>query len=110
MTTATDMPPEHRRQAVQERRRYIIGFGMALLLSLPGFLLLAFPVLPRNAALWATGIAALLQMVVHFRYFLHIRFRGQTREDLHLVLFTVLILLLMVGGSIFVLFDLGDRM
>jgi cytochrome o ubiquinol oxidase subunit IV len=53
---------------------------------------------------------AILQVIVHFRFFLHLSFRGQQKEDLQLVLFTGFILFLMIGGTIWVLGDLYTRM
>jgi cytochrome o ubiquinol oxidase operon protein cyoD len=47
---------------------------------------------------------------VHLRYFLHLSFKCQQREDLQLVLFTGLILFLMIGGSVWILGDLYNRM
>jgi cytochrome o ubiquinol oxidase operon protein cyoD len=52
---------------------------------------------------------AVAQIVVHFRYFLHIGWHSH-RDDLQLVLFTGLILFLMVGGTIWILFNLHERM
>jgi cytochrome o ubiquinol oxidase operon protein cyoD len=49
-------------------------------------------------------------VIVHIRFFLHLSFRGQQKEDLQLVLFTGFILFLMIGGTIWVLGDLYTRM
>lgn len=102
--------PETAQERRQERRSYIIGFVLSLLLTLPVFWLVATHALPRAALLWTVAGAALVQMAVHFRWFLHLRFKGQTREDLQLVLFTVLILVMMAGGTIWILTDLAGRM
>lgn len=53
---------------------------------------------------------ALLQIIVHFRFFLHIDLRKSARDDLQLILFTALIVLLMVGGSLVILLNLRHRM
>ena len=55
-------------------------------------------------------IAALVQIVVHMRFFLHVDLSRQKREDLQLILFTVLLLALMGGGTIWILTDLAARM
>ena len=55
--------------------------------------------------------AALVQIVVHLRNFLHLSFSGeQSREDLLLVLFSVCLLAIMAGGTWYVMADLGERM
>lgn len=102
--------PESARERRQERRSYVVGFVLSLALTLPAFWLVATHAWPRPALLWTVAAAALVQMAVHFRWFLHLRFKGQTREDLQLVLFTVLILVMMAGGTIWILTDLAGRM
>ena len=53
---------------------------------------------------------ALIQMVVHFRFFLHISRRKSARNDLQLILFSTLIVILMVSGTLIILFNLRARM
>ena len=81
----------------------------ALLLTLVPFALVHWAGLPRSALLIVIGAFALVQMVVHFRFFLHIGFR-QKREDLQLILFSTLLLIIMVGGTIWIMFSLAQRM
>ncbi|MBZ9539144.1 cytochrome o ubiquinol oxidase subunit IV [Modicisalibacter tunisiensis] len=97
-----------------ERRRelgsYLWGYGLALALTLVPFALVAWSGWPRVTLLWAIGGFALVQVVVHFRFFLHISLARQKREDLHLILFSTLILVLMVGGTLWIIFNLYGRM
>lgn len=90
-------------------RSYCIGGVLALLLTALAFALVAFGSLPLFERLVALAALAVVQIVVHFRYFLHISWRSH-RDDLQLVLFTSLILFLMVGGTIWILFNLHERM
>jgi cytochrome o ubiquinol oxidase operon protein cyoD len=90
-------------------RSYCIGGVLALLLTAIAFALVAFGILPLFERLVALAVLAVVQIVVHFRYFLHISWRSH-RDDLQLVLFTSLILFLMVGGTIWILFNLHERM
>ena len=53
---------------------------------------------------------ALLQIVAHFRYFLHIDLQKSHRDDLQLILFTGLIIGLMVAGSLWIIFNQNQRM
>ena len=48
--------------------------------------------------------------MVHFRYFLHIDFTRQKREDLQLILFLFLLLVIMTGGTIWIMSNLATRM
>ena len=96
--------------AANERRSYLMGYVAALILTAIPFAMVAWDLAARTVILATIGGMALLQIVAHFRWFLHIRLRGQSREDLQLILFTTLILLLMAGGTIWILANLAERM
>jgi len=49
-------------------------------------------------------------MIVHFRFFLHISLGRSSRDDLQLILFSTLIVVLMVSGTIVILMNLNERM
>lgn len=66
--------------------------------------------LQREHALLAIGVCAFAQIVVHFRYFLHIDLSASRREDLQLILFAAMIIALMVGGGLWIMVSLGQRM
>lgn len=55
------------------------------------------------------GLFALMQILIHFRCFLHISF-AHKREDLQLILFSVLLLTIMVAGTIWIKSSLALRM
>jgi cytochrome o ubiquinol oxidase operon protein cyoD len=99
-----------RETAGGERRSYVTGLFVALVLTLIPFAMLAWDMAERRTVLVTLAVTALLQVAAHFRWFLHIRFRGQSRDDLQLILFTGLILILMAGGTVFILANLATRM
>ncbi len=92
----------------KEFRHYIIGFILATLLTIIPFTLVALA--EGKHVYTALVICAAAQLFVHLRFFLHLSFRGQQKEDLQLVLFTGFILLIMIGGTIGVLGNLYERM
>lgn len=106
-------PAADRTAATKEERRdfrsYVWGIALALLLTLVPFALVHWAGLPPFSLLIAIGVLALLQMVVHFRFFLHVSFSGK-REDLQLILFSTLVLIIMVGGTVWILGSLAPRM
>jgi cytochrome o ubiquinol oxidase subunit IV len=53
---------------------------------------------------------ALVQSVVHFRFFLHIGLAKSSRDDLQLILFSTLIVAMMVSGTVVILMNLRHRM
>jgi cytochrome o ubiquinol oxidase operon protein cyoD len=94
----------------QERRSYIVGFALAFAMTCGAFAIVAWHLAtPVNALAIVFGLG-LLQIVAHFRFFLHIDLRRSARDDLQLILFASLITCLMVGGTLVILFNLRGRM
>lgn len=98
-----------RQEERRDFRSYVWGVGLALLLTLVPFAMVHWAVIPRLPLLAVIGGLALLQMLVHFRFFLHIGFKHR-REDLQLILFSALLLAIMVGGTIWIMASLAMRM
>lgn len=95
-------------EKTKEFHHYLIGFVLATILTVIPFVLVA--TVGGAFSYMILVICAVLQLVVHLRFFLHLSFKGQQKEDLQLVLFTGLILLIMIGGSVWVLGSLYTRM
>ena len=91
-------------------RNYLIGFVAAVVLSVIPFWLVASQALPPQRTLLIIGIAAVLQVLVHLRFFLHINFTTTPRENILALAFTAVLIFLMVGGSFWIMFDLHQRM
>jgi cytochrome o ubiquinol oxidase operon protein cyoD len=94
----------------RERRSYFVGLALAAILTAVAFGAVAWSGWPRDTLLWIIAASALVQVGVHFRYFLHIDLSKSKRDDLQLILFSFLIVLLMAGGTIWILTDLRTRM
>ena len=94
----------------REFRSYVIGLVSAVLLSTLAFVSVLWGGLSRTPILWIIAAAGIVQIVVHFRFFLHIDLSRSKRDDLQLILFSFLIILLMAGGTIWILADLEMRM
>lgn len=93
----------------KEFHSYVWGIALALVLTLVPFALVHWAAMPGLPLLGMIGAFALVQMVVHFRFFLHIGFR-QKREDLLLILFSTLLMVIMVAGTIWIMASLAMRM
>jgi len=89
---------------------YVVGYGLALLLTFAAFLLVRLRWLGGRQALYTILGLGLVQMLVHFRCFLHIDLKRSARADLQLILFSILIVALMVGGTLVILLNLRTRM
>jgi cytochrome o ubiquinol oxidase operon protein cyoD len=92
-------------------RGYRIGAGLAILLTiLPFWLVMARP-LPSPGLTAALIFAlALLQIVVHVTCFLHLDTRSEGGWTLLSFLFTTVIVVLTIGGSVWVMFHLNANM
>ena len=89
---------------------YGVGYALALSLTTVAFALVHWHWASASTALWIVFGLGLVQIIVHFRCFLHVTLRGPARDDLQLILFSTLIVLLMVGGTLVILFNLRMRM
>lgn len=98
----------------QEHKRdlhtYIVGYGLALVLTLVPFALVYWSAMATMGLYLAIGTFAIVQAIVHFRCFLHINPPKQNVDDLHLILFSGLLLFFMIGGTVWVLANLATRM
>lgn len=93
-----------------ELRQYLFGFSLALILTVVPFAMVAWGGLSFGMALSVIGALAIIQVIVQLRFFLHINLSTQKREDLHLILFTVLLLTIMAAGTIWIMANLAVRM
>ncbi len=94
----------------RETMTYIVGYGLALLLTCAAFGLVYLHLLDARQAFYTVLGLGLVQMVVHFRCFLHIDLTRSARADLTLILFSTLVVALMVGGTLVILMNLQTRM
>lgn len=109
---STPTPPAKSevKSALPELVTYAVGYGLALVLTIAAFAMVQWHWAPPTTTLAIVFGLALVQMIVHFRCFLHVSFREPARDDLQLILFSTAIILLMVGGTLVILFNLRMRM
>jgi len=93
-----------------ELANYAVGLLLALCLTAVPFAIVAWKLMPAAWALAIILVLGLVQIVVHLRCFLHISLSRSSRDDLNLLLFSGLIILLMVGGTLIIMFNLHQRM
>lgn len=89
---------------------YAIGFGLAVILTAIPFWLVMAKVLPAGTTgLVILGFAA-VQMVVHMVYFLHLNAKVEGGWSMLALLFTAALVIIMLAGSIWVMFHLNTHM
>lgn len=93
-----------------ELRSYVIGYASALVLTGAAFAVVVWGSLGSAQTLGIVLALGLVQILVHFRFFLHVSFKRSSRHDLQLIAFSTLIIVLMVSGTLVVIANLRDRM
>ena len=91
-------------------RSYLKGFALALLLTAIPFGLVAAGTLPAAVMMPSISAAAIIQILVHLHYFLHLDLTPRNQWYLVAILFTLLIIAIMVGGTLWILSDLSEHM
>lgn len=91
---------------------YLTGFALALLLTLLAFGLVSL--MAGKIPLWliVAGVSclAVLQILVHLRCFLHLKFDSLGYLNVQAVLFAVFIIAIMVGGTLWILHAMNYQM
>ncbi|HWI25594.1 MAG TPA: cytochrome o ubiquinol oxidase subunit IV [Stellaceae bacterium] len=89
---------------------YLIGFGLAVLLTVGSFLVAG------THAIWEPGIPvalvvlAIAQIGIHLVFFLHITTAPDNTNNALALAFGVLIVVLVVGGSIWIMSNLNSNL
>jgi cytochrome o ubiquinol oxidase operon protein cyoD len=91
-------------------KSYLAGFALALLLTAIPFALVMQGAWSAPATLAAICLAGLGQVLVHLHYFLHLDTSSAARWNVLALLFTLLIMLLFVGGTLWIMYTLNYRM
>ncbi|WP_404402199.1 cytochrome o ubiquinol oxidase subunit IV [Pelagibacterium halotolerans] len=91
-------------------RTYLTGFVLALVLTLIPFGLVATRVLPVEQIFAVIAVAAVAQVLVHLRFFLHLDWRTTPKENLLALGFAAVLICIMIGGSLVIMFNLHYRM
>jgi cytochrome o ubiquinol oxidase operon protein cyoD len=89
---------------------YLVGLALAVILTAIPFALVATRALPRPATLAVIAVAAVLQVGVHLRFFLQLGLRSTPLENLLALAFAGVLIVFMVGGTLWIMFDLHYRM
>lgn len=91
-------------------RSYLTGFALALLLTAIPFALVAIGTASPAVMIPSIYAAAIIQILVHLHFFLHLDLSPRNQWYLVAILFTLLIIVIMVGGTLWILYDLSNHM
>ncbi len=90
---------------------YVIGFVLAVILTVIPFWLVMGKVFtqPSTTAMVLLAFAA-VQIVVHMIYFLHMNFKSEGGWNMLALIFTVVLVIITMSGSMWVMFHMNHNM
>ena len=89
---------------------YVIGFFLAIFLTCVSFFLVFTSIITKQAAIAGIMIAGAIQIFVHLYYFLHLNDFSRARWNIFILVFTLLLVIFFIGGTVWVMFTLHQRM
>jgi cytochrome o ubiquinol oxidase subunit IV len=100
----------HEEEAHGSALGYIAGFVLAVLLTAASFGLVMRGVLPPQTAMMALAALAIVQIVVHLVFFLHLNTSSGQRWNVMALVYTVVAALILVGGTVWVMHNVSMNM
>ena len=93
------------------RRGYLTGFALSVLLTAIPFALVMTGVIadPRITATIVTAMAV-VQIVVHMIYFLHMNGKSENGWTMMALIFTAVIVVIVIAGSLWVMYNMNRYM
>ncbi len=91
-------------------KSYLTGFVLSLILTAVPFALVMSGTWSSRATLAGIFSAGIVQILVHLHYFLHLDTSSAERWNVPAMVFTILIMALFVGGTLWIMSDLNHRM
>ncbi|MEM9063748.1 MAG: cytochrome o ubiquinol oxidase subunit IV [Pseudomonadota bacterium] len=102
---------DHSHDAAISYRSYLIGFVLAVILTvIPFWIVMAEIELSLGWALFIIFGLGAVQIMVHVYYFLHVTLRAEDGWQAMSLIFTGVILIIILAGSIWVMFHLHENM
>jgi len=91
-------------------KSYGTAFVLSILLTAIAFALVMSGLVSRPVIIAGIVGAALVQMLVHLHFFLHLDTSSSERWNVLALVFTLMIMVLFIGGSLWIMFNLNSRM
>jgi cytochrome o ubiquinol oxidase operon protein cyoD len=89
---------------------YIVGFLLSVVITCIAFYLVAYEVMTPGARICGIVVLALFQLLVQLIFFLHLNFSSEARWNLISFVFTVVVVLILVFGSLWIMLSLNYNM
>jgi cytochrome o ubiquinol oxidase operon protein cyoD len=93
------------------RRSYLIGFGLSVVLTaIPFWLVMTGALESKQATALAVMALAVVQIVVHMVYFLHMNHNSEGGWTMMALIFTLVLVVIALTGSLWVMYHLNSNM
>lgn len=92
-------------------RDYLVGFFLSVVLTaIPFWLVMAGAIPDRQASALVIMAFAVVQIVVHMIYFLHMNTRSENGWTVMALIFTIVLVVIALSGSLWVMYHLNHNM
>lgn len=107
----TNLAHHHEAESHSTLKGYITGFVLSVILTAIPFLLVMGKVFDKSnvTAMVILGLAA-IQIIVHMVYFLHMDSKSEGGWNMLAMIFTIVLVVILLSGSIWVLYHLNTNM
>lgn len=90
---------------------YMTGFILSIILTaIPFWLVMAKVIADRNTAVLVLGAFAVVQIVVHMVYFLHMDTKSEGGWNMLALIFTLVLVVITLAGSLWVMYHMNTNM
>ncbi|ARO68953.1 cytochrome o ubiquinol oxidase subunit IV [Xylella fastidiosa subsp. pauca] len=91
-------------------KSYLIGFVLAVILTAIPFAIVMNRSFSKETTVALVSTLAAVQMLVHLVYFLHMDRSKEQRSNVHVALFSLLVIGIVIVGSLWVMHNLNIHM
>jgi cytochrome o ubiquinol oxidase operon protein cyoD len=91
-------------------RSYLIGFVLSVILTAASFFIVMGHGMESGTAIALIAVLALVQVVVHLVYFLHLSSSSEQSWNVMAFGFTVMTAVILIGGSIWIMHNVSMNM
>ena len=91
-------------------KSYVVGFVLSVVLTAIPFWSVMTHQFNHATTIWVVVITAIVQIVVHLKYFLHLDFSKEGKLNTFSFLFTALIIVMVVGLSVWIIYAANELM
>ncbi|POZ61410.1 cytochrome o ubiquinol oxidase subunit IV [Chromobacterium alticapitis] len=91
-------------------KSYVVGFMLSVILTAIPFWMVMGGAFTKQATLIGIFALAVVQIVVHLKYFLHLDFSKEGKLNSFSFLFTGMVIVLLVGLSIWIIYTADSLM